>query len=231
MSHIEVLGQHIVVLNSFETAMEMLDNKSTIYSDRPILPVAGELIGWRNIMVLLPYGDRLRRHRKNFHSVIGTRAAMGVYNQVEEIETHRFLKRLLTTPDQLQAHIRQYVSHHCIDTILISIAPLVLSFCASLMVMRRKRTMIHSLNLQTALCTSGRVPPLLAPSWLMLYHSVSHGIQTFAFNGLTMFSGQYPRVVPWCWLQASGPRMARHPRRDGFCTVQIRLGSDGDHDS
>lgn len=106
MSHIEVLGQHIVVLNSFETAMEMLDNKSTIYSDRPILPVAGELIGWRNIMVLLPYGDRLRRHRKNFHSVIGTRAAMGVYNQVEEIETHRFLKRLLTTPDQLQAHIR-----------------------------------------------------------------------------------------------------------------------------
>jgi hypothetical protein len=125
-----------MVLNSFETAMDMLDNKSTIYSDRPILPVAGELIGWKNVMTLLPYGDRLRRHRKNFHSVIGTRAAVGVYNEVEEIETRRFLKRVLSTPDQLQAHVRQYVFYHCIDTILIFIAPLALSFCASLTVMR-----------------------------------------------------------------------------------------------
>jgi hypothetical protein len=138
ISHIEVLGQHIMVVNSLEIAMDMLDNKSAIYSDRPILPVAGELIGWKNVMTLLPYGDRLRRHRKNFHSVIGTRAAMNVYSQVEEIETRRFLKRVLVTPDQLQAHVRQYVSYHCncIDTILIFIAPLVLLFCASLMVMR-----------------------------------------------------------------------------------------------
>ncbi|KAG1718393.1 hypothetical protein EDD22DRAFT_986259 [Suillus occidentalis] len=39
-SHIEVLGQHNMVLNSLETAMDMLDNKSTIYSDCSILPVA-----------------------------------------------------------------------------------------------------------------------------------------------------------------------------------------------
>ncbi|KIK36152.1 hypothetical protein CY34DRAFT_538031 [Suillus luteus UH-Slu-Lm8-n1] len=95
-----------MVVNSLSIAMDMLDNKSAIYSDRPILPVAGELIGWKNVMTLLPYGDRLRRHRKNFHSVIGTRAAMGAYSQVEEIETRRFLKRVLATPDQLQAHVR-----------------------------------------------------------------------------------------------------------------------------
>ncbi|KAG2356982.1 cytochrome P450 [Suillus spraguei] len=106
MSHIEVFGQHIVVLNSVKTAMDMLDNKSTIYSDRPILPVGGELIGWKNVMPLLPYGDHLRCQRKNFHSVIGTRAAVGIYNQVEEVETRRFLKRVFTKPDQLQAHVR-----------------------------------------------------------------------------------------------------------------------------
>ncbi|KAG1820513.1 cytochrome P450 [Suillus subaureus] len=106
ISHIEVLGQHIMVLNSVETAMDMLDNKSAIYSDRPILPVGGELIGWKNIMPLLPYGDRLRRYRKDFHSVIGTRATVGIYNHVEEIETRRFLKRVFTKPDQLLAHVR-----------------------------------------------------------------------------------------------------------------------------
>ncbi|KAG1852552.1 cytochrome P450 [Suillus subluteus] len=104
--HIEVLGQHIVVLNSLKIAIDMLDNKSTIYSDRPILPVGGELIGWKNATPLLPYGDRLRRHRKNFHNVIGTRAAMGIYNQVEEVETRRFIKRVFKKPDQLEAHVR-----------------------------------------------------------------------------------------------------------------------------
>ncbi|KAG2151900.1 cytochrome P450 [Suillus cothurnatus] len=106
ISHIEVLGQHIVVLNSVETAMDMLDNKSAMYSERPILPVGGELIGWKNVMTLLPYGDHLRRHRKNFHSVIGTRAAVGIYSQVEEVETRRFLKRVFTKPDELLAHVR-----------------------------------------------------------------------------------------------------------------------------
>ncbi|KAG2077744.1 cytochrome P450 [Suillus decipiens] len=106
ISHIEIFGQHIVVVNSVKTAMDMLDNKSAIYSDRPILPVGGELIGWKNIMVLLPYGNQLRHHRKKFHNVIGTRAAVAIYSQVEEVETRRFLKRVLTKPDQLQAHVR-----------------------------------------------------------------------------------------------------------------------------
>ncbi|KAG1756034.1 cytochrome P450 [Suillus lakei] len=106
IAHIEVLGQHIFVLNSVKTAMDMLDNKSTVYSDRPIFPVGGELIGWNNVMTLLPYGDHLRLHRKYFHRVIGSRAAVNVYSQVEEIETRRFLKRVFTKPDQLQAHVR-----------------------------------------------------------------------------------------------------------------------------
>ncbi|KAG2064214.1 cytochrome P450, partial [Suillus decipiens] len=98
ISHIETFGQHIVVVNSVRTAMDMLDSKSAIYSDRPILPVAGELIGWKNVMTLLPYGKKLRRYRKSFHDIIGTRAA--------EVETRRFLTRVFAKPDQLQAHVQ-----------------------------------------------------------------------------------------------------------------------------
>ncbi|KAG2148110.1 cytochrome P450 [Suillus clintonianus] len=106
ISHIEVLGQHIMVVNSVKTAMDMLDKKSTVYSDRPIFTLAGELVGWKYLMTLLPYGDHLRRYRKNFHRVIGSRAAVDVYGQIEVVETRRFLKRVFTTPDQLQEHIR-----------------------------------------------------------------------------------------------------------------------------
>jgi hypothetical protein len=89
----------------------MLEKKSSVYSDRPVLPMGGELVGWKNTLVLLPYGDHLREYRKNFHRVIGSRAALDIYQPIEEIETRRFLKRVLAKPDQLQAHVRQYVSY------------------------------------------------------------------------------------------------------------------------
>ncbi|KAG1874758.1 cytochrome P450 [Suillus subalutaceus] len=106
ISHVEVLGQHTIVLNSVKTAMDMLDNKSTVYSDRPVFPMAGELVGFKDSLPLLSYGGRFRQYRKNFHRVIGSRAALDIYRPIMEIETHRFLKRVLTTPDQLQERIR-----------------------------------------------------------------------------------------------------------------------------
>lgn len=110
ITHIEVLGRHIIVLNSVKTAMEMMDSKSTVYSDRPVLPMSGELVGWKDSLPFLPYGDRFRQQRKNLHHVIGSRAAASVYNEIEEAETHQFLKRVLAKPDRLQEHVRQYVS-------------------------------------------------------------------------------------------------------------------------
>ncbi|KAG1747567.1 cytochrome P450 [Suillus lakei] len=106
ISHVEVLGRHIIVLNSVKVAVEMIDNKSAVYSDRPVLSMSGELVGWKDSLGFLPYGDRFRQYRKNLHLVIGSRAAVGVYNQIEEVETHRFLKCVLVKPNQLQEHVR-----------------------------------------------------------------------------------------------------------------------------
>lgn len=109
IAHVEILGQHVMVVNSTRTAIEMLDKKSNVYSDRPVLPMAGELCGWKHALPLLPYGDRFRQYRKNLHHIIGSRAALKIYHPIEEIETRRFLKRVFTKPDQLREHIRQLV--------------------------------------------------------------------------------------------------------------------------
>ncbi|KAG1879761.1 cytochrome P450 [Suillus subluteus] len=101
ITHIEVLGRHIIVLNSVKTAMEMMDRKSILYSDRPVLPMVGELVGWKDSLPGLSYGDRFRRQRKNIQRVIGSRAAVDVYNETEEVETLRFLKRVLAKPDHV----------------------------------------------------------------------------------------------------------------------------------
>ncbi|KAG2141325.1 cytochrome P450 [Suillus clintonianus] len=106
ISHVEILGQHIIVLNSVKSAMDMLDKKGTVYSDRPVLPMGGELCGWKHSLGLLPYGDHFRQYRKNIHHIMGNRAALDVYHPVEEIETHRFLKRVFAKPEKLQDHVR-----------------------------------------------------------------------------------------------------------------------------
>ncbi|KAG0702303.1 cytochrome P450 [Suillus ampliporus] len=110
LSHIEILGQHIIVVNSVKTAIDMLDKKSAVYSDRPVFPMGGELVGWKHGFAFLPYGDHFRQHRKYFHRAIGSRAALDICKPIEELETHRFLKRVLAKPDQLQAHVRHTAS-------------------------------------------------------------------------------------------------------------------------
>lgn len=103
---VTVFGQPIIVLNSAKTAFDLLDRRSSIYSDRPVLEMAGNLIGWKNTLVLIPYGDRFRRFRRLFHGVIGSRTTMSKFWAIEEVETRRFLRRVLTKPGDLAAHVR-----------------------------------------------------------------------------------------------------------------------------
>ncbi|EAU84306.1 cytochrome P450 [Coprinopsis cinerea okayama7 len=103
---ITVLGQPLIILNSAKAAFEMLDKKSAIYSDRPVLQMGGELVGWKNTLVLLPYGDRFRRYRKFFHQSIGSFHAMKRFLPLEEREMRRFLQKLIAKPDDLASHIR-----------------------------------------------------------------------------------------------------------------------------
>ncbi|KII90751.1 hypothetical protein PLICRDRAFT_174122 [Plicaturopsis crispa FD-325 SS-3] len=106
MAYAQVLGQPMVILNSAQIATDMLDKKSSIYSDRPVLPMGGELVGWKNTLVLVPYGKRHRTYRGFFHRKIGTHNNMKQYLPAEEHETHRFLRRVLEKPADLSRHIR-----------------------------------------------------------------------------------------------------------------------------
>jgi cytochrome P450 len=104
---VSFFGQQMIILNSAKHAMEMLDKRSSIYSDRPIMQMGGELVGWKNTLVLIPYGERFRNFRKLFHQAIGTQAAASEFHPVQEIETRRFLRRILANPDDLIAHVRK----------------------------------------------------------------------------------------------------------------------------
>ncbi|KAG1852855.1 cytochrome P450 [Suillus subalutaceus] len=106
ISHVEVFGQHVVVLNSVDIAAEMLERKSSVYSDRPVFHMGGELVGWKHSLPLLPYGNRFLWYRKTFHHSIGDRVTLDKYHPIIQMETHRFLRQVLAKPDELEAHVR-----------------------------------------------------------------------------------------------------------------------------
>ncbi|KAF8826442.1 hypothetical protein HHX47_DHR5000291 [Lentinula edodes] len=104
---VTVLGQPLIILSSAKVAVDLLDKRSSIYSDRPVLQMGGELVGWKNTLVLLQYGDRFKRFRKLFHNLIGSHATMRQYFPAQELEAKKFLRKVLAEPDDLQAHVRR----------------------------------------------------------------------------------------------------------------------------
>lgn len=110
--------------------------------------MGGELVGWKNMLVLMPYGDRFRNYRRLSHSVFGSRNKMAGFERLEEIEMHRFLKRLLPNPDGVQDYIRKYVGFRLFDYCwclnhVSHAEPSAQLFCVYLMDMKSKRVLIH----------------------------------------------------------------------------------------
>ena len=106
VSSITVLGQDIVILNDVEAVMELLEKRSSIYSDRPSFTFAGDLVGWKYVLGLAKYGDLMRAQRKHFHQIIGTQKLVEKFWSLQDIEAKRFVKRIIEEPMKLEHHAR-----------------------------------------------------------------------------------------------------------------------------
>lgn len=50
ISSVTVFGRPLIIVNSVKIAMDMLEKKSSKYSDRPIMPMGGELCATSQVM-------------------------------------------------------------------------------------------------------------------------------------------------------------------------------------
>ncbi|KAG1751639.1 cytochrome P450 [Suillus paluster] len=66
---VRVMGIELIVINSEKTARAMVDQRSAVYSDRPVLPT-NKFYGIEWNTVMLRYGSELRSHRKMFHHAL-----------------------------------------------------------------------------------------------------------------------------------------------------------------
>jgi hypothetical protein len=97
----------IINIHTFEKATELLDEKSSIYSERPYTPMLGELMGWNDSMPMMQYTTELRDSRKMFHKELGSVSSIRKFFPAEEAITTKMLRRMLKSPEDWYENVSQ----------------------------------------------------------------------------------------------------------------------------
>ncbi|KAJ7159322.1 cytochrome P450 [Mycena crocata] len=83
--HMNIFGNSIVVLNSMETVVDLLEKRAANYSHRPVFTMAGELIGLDNA-IGLNNRDKVWRHQRRLAAIalgpLGTKRYMPVHQRL-----------------------------------------------------------------------------------------------------------------------------------------------------
>lgn len=102
--HLQLMNQHLIILNSSEMCIDLLDKRSAKYSDRPRLVMLCELMGWAWALGTKHYAE-WRAPRRLFHQFFNENA-VGSYQEAQEHYSRVLVKRLLDAPEDLQSHLR-----------------------------------------------------------------------------------------------------------------------------
>ncbi|OCH85714.1 cytochrome P450 [Obba rivulosa] len=100
---LKTMGTHIVVLNSLAAIDELLEKRSSIYSDRPYSLMLCDLVGLGWSTPMLPYGDEWKLSRKMYQHALGFDKQC---QMIEQREARALLSRLLDSPDGFIGHVR-----------------------------------------------------------------------------------------------------------------------------
>lgn len=106
--YVNVLGQPIVVLNSVQAAVDLLDKRGSNYCDRPRF-VLFEVMGWKATLTFLRWGPHFRLHRKVLQRAF-TPTSCVAYRDVQERETRTLLHGILANPDKWETVLRRFAT-------------------------------------------------------------------------------------------------------------------------
>lgn len=88
-------------------AVDLLDKRSAIYSDRPHLTVAGDIIGHSKHIPLTPYGDSMKKQRRLFTRMFATSPLVAKFRPLIYENVQDLLLRLVESPQNFKGHIFQ----------------------------------------------------------------------------------------------------------------------------
>jgi len=102
-----VFGNETIVLNSGKVALDLLDSRSAIYSDRTTAWMGGELAGRKYSVFITPFTDpRFKILRSLLQTGLNPRASK-TYRPIQTQEVQILLKGLLKSPEDFRGHMRR----------------------------------------------------------------------------------------------------------------------------
>ncbi|KAH9886459.1 O-methylsterigmatocystin oxidoreductase [Cubamyces lactineus] len=113
--YFDLLGQPMVVINSYDAAIDLLENHSLNTSNRPRIVMA-ELCGLMWQFGLQGYTQKWRQRRRVFHQTFQL-SAVPKYRPVHVRECRRSLGKLLDTPEQFLALARHEFGATIMDVV------------------------------------------------------------------------------------------------------------------
>ncbi|KAH8977577.1 CyP450 monooxygenase [Lactarius hatsudake] len=112
--HLQVFGFHLIACNSKGVADDLLDKRSSIYSDRPRMPMIVELMGFGWSLGFTPYNEWWKHSRQLFHKDFQP-SAVPQFRPKMLKAAHGFLQRLLDSPEHFQEHIQLMAGSTILD--------------------------------------------------------------------------------------------------------------------
>ncbi|TFK64021.1 cytochrome P450 [Pluteus cervinus] len=94
---LNLAGQQVVVINSINVAVDLLERRSGVYSDRPRFIMAGEVLTGGLFLSLIKYGDSWRKLRKAAHEGLKSQV-MPTYQPAQELEAVIFVENMIQRP-------------------------------------------------------------------------------------------------------------------------------------
>ncbi|KAG8981355.1 cytochrome P450 1B1 [Tulasnella sp. JGI-2019a] len=104
INYINVAGGPILIINTQEAALDLLEKRSAIYSDRPRFVMACELGGLDRLVGLMSDGLEHRRQRKLLAQALHPLVVARDYVPIHERFVHQLAKLLLNDSDNFLGH-------------------------------------------------------------------------------------------------------------------------------
>ncbi|KAJ7720371.1 cytochrome P450 [Mycena maculata] len=107
ISSLTAFGQTLIIVNSLKVAEDLLEVHGANFSDRPVVPMGGELVGFKHTLSLSQYGERVRKERKLFHQLFGSQHAISRFLPLISPEIHKLLQSILLNPTEVGREIKR----------------------------------------------------------------------------------------------------------------------------
>ncbi|KAF5379371.1 hypothetical protein D9615_006580 [Tricholomella constricta] len=105
MVYLEIFGQPMVMLNN-QAALDLLDKRGSLYSDRPHLPMAADFSGMGDLTPIMHYGEKFQFGRRLMNQALSARAVSKWEGGIAE-ESHAMLRLLYSDPMKFTAHLNK----------------------------------------------------------------------------------------------------------------------------